>query len=58
VIALEFGPKPDSTADPDAGYDAVNGVYHETLIGLHRTNIVVQGTFSLRRIDYTGTLNQ
>jgi hypothetical protein len=58
AISLEFGPRPDATADPSSGYDQVAGIYHETVSGLHKTNIVVQGTFSLQRIDTTGVLNQ
>lgn len=40
------------------GYDALAGVYRETISGLHRTDLFVQGSFNLQRVSTTGVLNQ
>jgi hypothetical protein len=40
------------------GYKAMGGVFRETLLGLHRDPIVVQGNFTLKRVSTTGVLNQ
>jgi len=42
----------------DYGYNAIGGVYRETLTGLHRTNLVAQGTFRLTRVCNSPVLNQ
>ncbi|MBI5384243.1 MAG: hypothetical protein HZA90_06095 [Verrucomicrobia bacterium] len=51
-------PAPPANAPPGYGYDRIDGTYRETFAGLHRTNIVVSGSFRLRRIATTGVLNQ
>ena len=45
------GPNP-----PDWGSDQVGGIYEETIRGLHRNDLYVSGTFHLRRLTSTGTL--
>ncbi len=57
VISFEFSAAP-TNAPP--GYDerVLDGIYRETITGLHRTNIVVSGTFRLNRIATVGVLNQ
>ncbi len=57
VIGLEFGAAP---ANPPPGYGerVLDGIYRETVSGLHRTNIVVSGAFRLTRIATTAVLNQ
>ena len=57
VIGLEFSPAP-TNAPPGYGERVLDGLYHETVTGLHRTNIVVGGTFRLTRIASTDVLNQ
>jgi hypothetical protein len=42
----------------DYGINAIGGVYRETITGLHRTNIVAQGTFRLTRVSNSPVLNQ
>ncbi len=57
VIGLDFAAAP-TNAPPGYGERVLDGVYHETVTGLHRTNIVVSGTFRLNRISATAVLNQ
>lgn len=57
VIGLEFSAAP-TNAPPGYGERVLDGLYHETVTGLHRTNIVVGGTFRLNRIATTAVLNQ
>jgi hypothetical protein len=45
-------------AQPGYGYDVFAGAYRETVSGLHKSNIVATGTFTLNRVDVTPTLNQ
>ncbi|MEY3275631.1 MAG: hypothetical protein RL153_897, partial [Verrucomicrobiota bacterium] len=40
-----------------SGQDQVEGVYEETVQGLHRNAITARGTFSIKRIVPTGTLD-
>lgn len=42
----------------DYGYSVIGGVYRETITGLHRDPLAVQGTFLLKRVSTTGVLNQ
>jgi hypothetical protein len=42
----------------DYGYNVMGGVYRETITGLHRTNIVAEGTFRLTRVVNSPVLNQ
>jgi hypothetical protein len=42
---------------PDWGDTVVGGTYRETLTGLHRNDIVSQGTFRLRRVADMSVLN-
>jgi hypothetical protein len=57
VIGLAFNP-PGTNAPPGYGERVLDGIYSETVSGLHRTNIVVSGTFRLNRIATTAVLNQ
>ncbi len=56
VIELEISPPP-LNASPGYGERTLQGIYRETVTGLHRTNIVVRGTFRLNRVSQTATLN-
>jgi hypothetical protein len=52
-------PVPGPDANPLGWGDSlVGGVYRETLTGLHRDPISVEGPFVLRRVSITGELNQ
>lgn len=46
-----------SDGDPALGHDLLEGVYRETLTGLHRQPIRVEGTFRLRRLTDVTELN-
>jgi len=46
-----------SATELDSGYSVVAGVYRETLTGLHKQPIQVQGTFRLSRASYIAELN-
>jgi hypothetical protein len=48
----------NTTSNLDYGYNALGGVYHESITGLHRTNIVAEGTFRLTRVANSPVLNQ
>jgi len=47
-----------ATSALDYGYNAIGGVYRESVTGLHRTNIVAEGTFRLTRVANSPVLNQ
>ena len=51
-------PAGPSIASLDYGYNILGGVYRESITGLHRNNIVAQGTFRLTRVSNTPVLNQ
>lgn len=58
-IELEFSPTPVSGGlGPDYGYRVIGGTYRETLRGLHKADLMVQGTFQLKRISGIDALNQ
>jgi hypothetical protein len=42
---------------PDPAYTTMSGTYRETLIGLHKQPIYVQGTFQLTRASFIAELN-
>jgi hypothetical protein len=46
-----------SASSPDPAYSAMEGTYWETLTGLHKQAIQVQGTFRLSRASYISELN-
>lgn len=46
-----------SATGPDPTYSAMEGVYRETLTGLHKQPIHVQGTFRLSRASHIAELN-
>jgi len=57
-IELEFtGTDPVSTNSPNFGYSVMGGIYRETLTGLHKDPIRLQGTFRLTRACLTSELN-
>lgn len=49
---------PGGKTPPGYGDDTIGGTYKETLTGLHKTNIVTGGTFSLKRVSNIGVLNK
>lgn len=58
-ITIAFSPQnPSAEAKPDYGYSSIHGVYRETISGLHRAPIHVQGDVWLNRLYRVGTLNQ
>lgn len=58
-LSLVFSPTPPAgTSVADYGYQTVGGTYRETITGLHRENLVVQGSFLLQRVSTTAVLNQ
>jgi hypothetical protein len=57
VIELELSSAP-TNAPPGYGERVLDGIYRETVTGLHRTNIVVGGTFRLTRVANATVLNQ
>ena len=57
VLTFEFAPAP-ANAPPGYGYNQVGGVYRETIRGLHKEDLAVDGSFSLVRVAMTGVLNQ
>jgi hypothetical protein len=48
----------NTTSSLDYGYNAMGGVYHESITGLHRTNIISEGTFRITRVSNSPVLNQ
>jgi len=59
TLELTFtGDPPEGTPPtPDYGYNQMGGIYRETIVGLHKSSLRVQGTFSLRRISLVPDLN-
>jgi hypothetical protein len=49
---------PDVADPPGWGVEEMGGVFRETLIGLHKNAIFVEGDFRLKRIASTAVLNQ
>lgn len=57
-IELEFTTNdPDGLNPPGWGYSVFGGVYRETVSGLHKKNISVQGTFRISLASTLDTLN-
>ncbi|HXJ76335.1 MAG TPA: hypothetical protein VNM37_25980, partial [Candidatus Dormibacteraeota bacterium] len=48
----------DNTSSLEYGHNVFGGVYHEAITGLHRTDIISEGTFRLTRIANSPVLNQ
>ncbi len=48
---------PSGLSGPDLGFDEVAGLYSETITGLHRNEIRVEGTFRLQRAAAIADLN-
>ena len=57
AISFEFA-LPEAQAPPGYGYSRISGVYRETISGLHKSDLAVDGSFSLTRVTTTGVLNQ
>jgi hypothetical protein len=57
-IALQVSPPPLQNPPPEYGVKVLGGIYTEVVGGLHKTNIVVAGTFQLRKVSTVGVLNQ
>lgn len=58
-FSLEFAGQPgDPLAEgPGYGVDRLTGVYRETITGLHKIPLKVEGTVTLNRVNTVGTLN-
>jgi hypothetical protein len=57
-IELEFTTTdPEGVNPPDWGYSVAGGIYRETISGVHKKEISVQGTFRLRLASFVDTLN-
>ena len=59
--AIQLAFSPDNIAGNqvnDYGYGTMAGTYRETISGLHKTNLFVSGSFTLRRVSTVGLLNQ
>ncbi len=56
-LSLTFDPPPADDLAPAAGYSRYTGTYRETLGGLHRQPLYLQGTFTLKRVNPIATLN-
>jgi len=64
LITLTFSDE-DSDGRPITGIPSlswgsseIGGIYKETLMGLHKQNINIEGTFVLRKVSSVGTLTQ
>ncbi|OGV67015.1 MAG: hypothetical protein A3K19_29610 [Lentisphaerae bacterium RIFOXYB12_FULL_65_16] len=56
-LFLLFDAEPTAGAKPGQGVDRLSGVYQETISGLHKKPIRLEGTFELQRISPVATLN-
>jgi hypothetical protein len=57
-LQFDFGTNPPSNAaNPDPDYSVMAGIYRETLTGLHKQPLLVQGTFQLSRASFIAELN-
>ncbi|MCF7731518.1 MAG: FG-GAP-like repeat-containing protein [Akkermansiaceae bacterium] len=56
-ISFDGDPGDPLTAAPGFGVDRITGTYRETVTGLHKLPIRVQGGIELTRISEVGTLN-
>jgi hypothetical protein len=54
-LVLTFGASPDSNKPGSA--EVRTGTYRETIAGLHKQALVVEGTFTLRRVNQLTELN-
>jgi hypothetical protein len=61
-LELRYSPTdpngPNTSSALEYGYNVMGGVYSENITGLHRTNILVEGTFRLTRVANSPVLNQ
>ncbi len=57
TFTLDFDAAPQSTAPPGEGAVTLGGVYQETLTGLHKAPMMVEGRFELRQLNQAPTLN-
>ena len=57
ALTLKFAEISPPPADPEWGNDVIGGDYEETITGLHRDPLNAKGTFRLRRLATTPTLN-
>ncbi|MEO7794487.1 MAG: hypothetical protein ABIV06_06910 [Thermoanaerobaculia bacterium] len=49
---------PSQSSGASFGSNQMGGTYHETISGLHRNDIVVEGIFSLNRVSVAPVLNE
>ncbi len=60
-VELNFSatdPAGASLSSIEYGDSVIGGTYRETILGLHKTNLVVSGTFRLTRVNNSPVLNQ
>jgi hypothetical protein len=55
--SVELNFTPVGTGVPSFGMDGIDGIYKETITGLHKIPLQVSGTFFLQRISDVGALN-
>ena len=58
TIEFDGAPSDPFLAAPGYGVDLLSGVYRETVTGLHKIPLHVEGTVELNRITTLGVLNQ
>ena len=59
VLEFDFSPTdPFERSLPSYGESEIGGVYRETISGLHRNDIAVEGLFLMRRVSTRPFLNQ
>ncbi|MEE4357228.1 MAG: LamG domain-containing protein [Desulfococcaceae bacterium] len=49
---------PAADDSPDVGVSVLKGSYRETITGIHKDSIIMEGSFTLNRISQIGFLNQ
>ena len=54
---VQFDFTPIGSNVPNYGVDGLDGIYRETVTGLHKVPLLASGTFTLQRISTVGVLN-
>jgi hypothetical protein len=54
---VEFDLVPAGTGVPNYGVDGLDGIYRETVTGLHKVPLLTSGTFFLQRVSNVQLLN-
>ena len=55
---VQLSPKPNGVSAIEYGDSIIGGTYHESINGLHKSTLEVEGTFRLRRVNNSPVLNQ